>query len=291
MFDIKQIILSCFLLLSFYHFVSFLDRKNDKRNLSFSLYCLGISGIIIFYWILPDTFIKLNNIYIFFSFISVMIAGYSFHYFIIKICNFNFNKFIRFLILVTIPFNFTILSMYLMTHNNLFIITFSISMAFLGLLLILSYFIYFILQEKYLNKLYLAVLITLTFIVYILKTLELTGLSHIYISFEIICFSTLIFTFIFSIILSVDIKNEYDELFNLENKLELKIPERTNKIKSLASQKTNPFIKRAHEAKTPLALIANYLKKYKERTGSSEELEIIEQNFDKLKSDMVNLDS
>ncbi len=53
-------------------------------------------------------------------------------------------------------------------------------------------------------------------------------------------------------------------------------------------QKTMFFINIAHEVKTPLTLIKNYLDKYIKTVGMNEDLEIIKQNIDKLSRDMVN---
>ena len=52
--------------------------------------------------------------------------------------------------------------------------------------------------------------------------------------------------------------------------------------------KTQFFTNVSHETKTPLTLIGNYIEKYIQTHGSSEELEIIRQNIIKLQRDMVN---
>lgn len=53
-------------------------------------------------------------------------------------------------------------------------------------------------------------------------------------------------------------------------------------------QKTQFFINLAHEVKTPLTLIKNYLDKYIKTAEPSDDLQIIKQNIDKLLHDMVN---
>ena len=70
--------------------------------------------------------------------------------------------------------------------------------------------------------------------------------------------------------------------------LERKVQERTQKLKDVTEQKTNFFINLAHETKTPLTLISNYLNKDINNRGSSKDIQIVEQNINKLKNDMVN---
>lgn len=65
-----------------------------------------------------------------------------------------------------------------------------------------------------------------------------------------------------------------------------------NNLLENTRQKTNYFINLAHETKTPLTLIKNYLEKYISKVGVNEEILVIKQNIDKLSRDMVNfLDS
>lgn len=59
-------------------------------------------------------------------------------------------------------------------------------------------------------------------------------------------------------------------------------------LKQTNEQKTNFFINLAHETKTPLTLIDNYLEKDIKKRGASEEIEIVKQNIYKLQRDMIN---
>jgi signal transduction histidine kinase/DNA-binding NarL/FixJ family response regulator len=52
--------------------------------------------------------------------------------------------------------------------------------------------------------------------------------------------------------------------------------------------KTNFFINLAHETKTPLTLITNYLDRYIKQHGKDSDLDVIRQNLEKLRQDMVN---
>jgi signal transduction histidine kinase len=53
-------------------------------------------------------------------------------------------------------------------------------------------------------------------------------------------------------------------------------------------QRTNYFINLAHEIKTPLTLILNFLKKDIKTRGSSKDLEIVDSNLNKLQRDILN---
>lgn len=48
------------------------------------------------------------------------------------------------------------------------------------------------------------------------------------------------------------------------------------------------FMNLAHETKTPLTLVSNYLDDFIRQNGESKELSIIKENFDKIKSDMIS---
>jgi DNA-binding NarL/FixJ family response regulator len=60
-------------------------------------------------------------------------------------------------------------------------------------------------------------------------------------------------------------------------------------LEIISEQKTNTFVNLAHETKTPLTLINNYLEEYISNNNPSEELDIVKRNLDKLSSDIVNL--
>lgn len=77
-------------------------------------------------------------------------------------------------------------------------------------------------------------------------------------------------------------------LRDLNTNLQSKVKERTKSLESLHEQRTNTFINLAHETKTPLTLINNYLQEYISKNGATEELKIIKHNIQRLTSDMTN---
>jgi signal transduction histidine kinase len=70
--------------------------------------------------------------------------------------------------------------------------------------------------------------------------------------------------------------------------LEHKVAERTMELEKATSDRTRFFINLAHETKTPLTLIKNYLEDYMKNTPDDPRLDVIESNIIKLLNDMVN---
>lgn len=75
---------------------------------------------------------------------------------------------------------------------------------------------------------------------------------------------------------------------NIENALESS--KKMELEQKAYEEKTNTFINLAHETKTPLTLINNYLNEYiqKNGMGKSEELKVLKANIEKLTADMTN---
>ncbi|MBN1409852.1 MAG: response regulator [Spirochaetales bacterium] len=78
------------------------------------------------------------------------------------------------------------------------------------------------------------------------------------------------------------------ELQVYSNDLEIKVKQRTAQLQEANEQKTNFFINLAHETKTPITIISNYLEQDIRKRGMSEEIRIMEQNLYKLKNDIHN---
>jgi len=82
--------------------------------------------------------------------------------------------------------------------------------------------------------------------------------------------------------------NSKKQLQELNESLKLKVKERTKELELANEQKTNTFINLAHETKTPLTLINNYLDDYIENYGSNKEIGIVKQHVERLTKDIVN---
>ena len=83
--------------------------------------------------------------------------------------------------------------------------------------------------------------------------------------------------------------NSEKQLLNWNSNLKNEVDKRTKELEIINEQRTNTFVNLAHETKTPLTLINNYLEEYITNNSPSEELDIVKRNLDKLSSDIVNL--
>lgn len=78
-------------------------------------------------------------------------------------------------------------------------------------------------------------------------------------------------------------------LLNWNTSLQNEVEKRTRELEKLNDQRITTFVNLAHETKTPLTLINNYLEEYISNNDNSEELSIVKRSIDKLSMDINNL--
>jgi signal transduction histidine kinase/DNA-binding NarL/FixJ family response regulator len=88
--------------------------------------------------------------------------------------------------------------------------------------------------------------------------------------------------------LAIRFNNEYKELQSLKQSLETKVVERTKELEQAIEQRTNTFVNLAHEVRTPLTLVSNYIDEQIENHGKTAEIGIVKENTDKLVRDIAN---
>ena len=107
----------------------------------------------------------------------------------------------------------------------------------------------------------------------------------------------------FLLLLSLQVKRHINELreehqrlvdseqrlLNWNTILQKEVEKRTRELERINEQRTNTFVNLAHEIKTPITLINNYLNEYIRAKGNSDELTVVKRSFDKLSNDIVNL--
>ncbi|MEO6328746.1 MAG: ATP-binding protein [Ginsengibacter sp.] len=92
-----------------------------------------------------------------------------------------------------------------------------------------------------------------------------------------------------------DMRTEHEKLVDSESRLmnwnttlQQEVDKRTEELEKINEQKSNTFANLAHETKTPLTLINNYLEEYINTKGNSEQLSVVKKNIEKLSTDIVN---
>lgn len=93
----------------------------------------------------------------------------------------------------------------------------------------------------------------------------------------------------------IESRNEYKKLLQAQEYqkkaneiLVQKVHERTRELELVVEQRTNTFVGLAHEIKTPLTLIINYVDEYISKHGTNDEIKVIKNNVEKLKNKIIN---
>ena len=291
---IDTFLLGAILIFSLYNLILFLSRKKDISPLIFSIFCLVVSVRILFtnecfiYSIFPNFNFEIARK---FEYLTICIGPSLYIYYIYKqFPNYNIKKIVIISLVAGILFSIIIIITPLRIYSHLLIL-FQIKM-FIDFTYVLYVYIKAILKKE------IEAIISLVSCIIIILTIAYEILYH-YQFFLIGIFTPMgliIYIFGQSFILSLRFAKTYSRLEYISNelkmhseKLEKKVLERTQELEETNTQKTNFFINFAHEIKTPLTLISNYLNKYIKKVGLSSEIMIIKENLDKLTRDMVNI--
>ena len=91
-------------------------------------------------------------------------------------------------------------------------------------------------------------------------------------------------------------RQEYEKLLRSEHELKQmnrvlkkKVKRRTEKLEATLESRRTTMINLAHETKTPLTLINNYLSEHIDKHGETQEIKVIRNNMKRLTNDIVNL--
>lgn len=79
-----------------------------------------------------------------------------------------------------------------------------------------------------------------------------------------------------------------NELLSWNTKLHEEVYKRTKELEDIIEQRTHMFVNLAHETKTPLTLINNYLDELINKNGSCEQLTLLKRSVNKLTCDMTS---
>ena len=281
-----------FFIFSIYHFGLFFFRKKESSSLDFAIICFLVAlntifnGEIIIKNFIPNINWELQNK------INLLTLYVSFILFI---------RFIQKQYPDEISKKLMHISQILLSIIT-FVVLFTISVIYdhtihifeILLIIINSYIIYSVIKAL-LNKRQGAlltligyILMFITMLLDILNTNTLVINSNYFISTNyFIPLGLFVFILFQSFILSQKYSKAFLRVENYSYELGKKVKERTKQLEIANKDKTNFFVNIAHETKTPLTLINNYLDMYIKKYGINKELTIIKNNFEKLLKNMI----
>ena len=300
MVNIAFIFCAVYLTLFIYHFFVFVGRRKDLSNLAYSLYSLSLGIMLIADLILPAYFKipkELINIYIMFASFGISFSSSLFLYSIFCLEKYKKIIYINFLIYFFLGTIFSII--YFFTKIWFWRLVFGVDAIYYILFFIIITIIEIIRLKQYKQKKQLIIMIGFAIVMLNYILLALRPFIIDYFGFPpviIMNIAYVVMLFIFTYALTDSFNQEHRDLHiktkqleDLANTLEQRVLERTQQLEQATKQKTEAFINISHEIKTPVTIISNYLDKHIHEHGATKELEIAQQNTDKLKRDMLNV--
>ncbi len=304
MLHIEFFVLGFLIAISLFNIIAFLGRRNDISIFAFSLLTLSYAFVLFYRMILPAIGNDSNFLKNIFDVISIFwISGSTalfFHY------TFNLKKIFIFTVSYYIALIVIGAFLFMSCIFNLFYpfiyIIFNISAAFYAFIFLVLVLIqiYKLEQFKKLkNKLIILGFIVMLSSMSILSIIWALKIEvSVFFSYSPFLFMVIIVTYA----LTDNFNREHRDLIDLKNTLESRVNERTRELQIAKTEieekekhKTSFFINFAHETKTPLTLIGNYLDKLENYLKSkpadmevNRSLDIILNNYERMQRDIVN---
>lgn len=281
-----------FCILFIYHLFVWLGRKNELNNLAFAVLSLiyGVTITLCRITILFEQKTIQHLIPIFMTMIlsvTLPFLGY------ILLKQKVLKKFFFYSSSSVICFSvFMIIHFFIWNINPLLVQIYYSYIAiwpFTGTILVIKHFIS---NRQYKDKesvIFLAGYITtlLSMVAQLIFIIPVIGFPSSFTIFQSL--PLLIVMIVLANLSSAKFNREYRDLLSLKRSLEKKVEERTEELREAHRQKINFFINFAHETKTPLLLIRNYLEKHIKQSGETFNLNIIRENIKALTCNIVNL--
>jgi len=283
---INYAIFGIILMMGVYHFILWLFFKIDRTNFFFSLFCFTLAcRILLIYkyiqqvlssYYLYDILMKIETFTIMFGLIVFLLFFKNF--FMHEFSNLLFKVILMICIVLSL-LNIIFPTWFIWDIIIIYYITLVLSGIWLIYMTIMA-----IKNNRMGGIAFFLSMIVLFFTIsfdMIATCLPDMDTNYIHIGMMTILFSQ-------SFILSKRFAEAYKMADHLSKNLRKEVAEQTKIIREKNEEKTTYFINFAHETKTPLTLILNYLKKYIQKKGIDSDLNIIQNNIEKLKKNMVN---
>ena len=280
------IVIGFILMIAVYNLIIWFCRKEEKASLYLSIFCFIVCARFLITTRIFESIFYFINLYGYIKkieYLTMTLAPLLFLIIVRNLFDKCFNRNIYDILkLIQIVISLFILVTPLYIYSKLLL---------LYQILIVIYCLYIIGITIWLviNKTNDSILFLLGFII-----LFVAALNDIFINIfvlynvSLLQIGVIIFIIIPTILLNIRLARAYKTAEYLSSNLKREVENQTKEINHLMQQKTALFINLAHETKTPLTLIRNYLDKYLETHPQDADLLVIKSNIDKLTRDMVN---
>lgn len=292
----------------------YIGRPSEKINLYFSFFIFFVFIYIFFASNLFLRFVEFTEEDLIDSIKTVVssICSFAFIYFgsksLIVIFEYNLSlkvfRIVYFLHSILTSFVILTISVFGIIFYKKYFLFYNISISIFLMFFVFIYFTFwFIKEKKYKEEPFIFIFIVFFFIMLNIAT---GRILNFYYNSKLNQENFLplgISFYIFAYFLAYKINEDNSELIEKKRDLEdltvnleklvlektLELKKANEEIEDMIKQKTYFFINLAHETKTPLTLISNYIDKYiKKQPSLDPDIQIIKQNIDKLIGDMLN---
>lgn len=293
---IDSVIIGAFFIMFIHYLILYLRKSDEKVHLYFSLLCFFVFVRTLVSEHLLQTIIPINSVLIYqlcnkTDYLCVGLATISLLILFKELDPIVFNKKRNYYILyIWIAYTLFVLVTPMLVFQKYH--TLVEILMILSILLVIK----IIIKSIYLgNKKYIFTL-TGSIILFLSITNDILIFNNIIFSVHLTHVGLFLFILANSIVISdrftkAFIKAEYltDNLEKEVKKTTRIIEEQKNELQEIYNNKTSYFVNIAHEIRTPLTLIKNYLDKYISKVGSDESLIIVKNNFDMLIRNITNI--
>lgn len=293
---IDSILIGAFLVMFIHYLILFLRKKNERVHLYFGMLCLFIffrtlASEHFLQTLLPHNLVLIYKLSNKIDYLCVSLAAISliilFKELIPEFFSVILNK-----ILLTI---WTIYTLFVLITPMLIFQRLHTAIELLMILTIISVIVRIIASIIKGQKKYLFTLIG-SIILFITVINDILIFNNLIISMHLTHLGLFFFILANSIVISDSFAKAFIKAEYLSNNLEIEVKKKTsiiedqkNELQEIYNDKTSYFVNIAHEIRTPLTLIKNYMDNYIDKVGYEEDLIVVKNNFNMLIRNITNI--
>ncbi len=282
----NSLVLGIILMMGIYHVLLWFGRRKDSSSILFALFCFLIFIRALCTSALMSMLLPEFNVYLLkmkLEFLSISIGSVVFITFLSRLYPIKFNS----LLLRILQAAGLVLSLFILVFP-IHVYLYSLSVLQILIIIIGLFSIYLVILAVIRKEKESGIVMAGLLLLLLAAANDLLYVQQITDTAFITQAGLVMFIISLSVVLSIRSARAYRTAEHLSFNLRKEVDEQTKIIKKQNEEKTSYFINLAHETKTPLTLILNYLDKYITKAGMDKELSVIKENLGKLKNNMAN---